>query len=78
MNWIERNLGSHVRLGPVTIYGSNAMHWATNVRTPWGFFCFRPTVYDMGCWWRWYVYLSADGTPCKPAMKWGFGPGLRN
>ena len=69
-------MNGHIRIGPIVIYGSNAMHWATNIHTPWGILCFRPTVYDMGRWWRWYIYLSIDGTPCNPSMRWGIGPGL--
>lgn len=79
MNWIERNLGGHIHIGPVTVYGSNAMHFATNIRTKrWGFICFRPPVYDMGKWWGWYFYISRDGTPCKPYCTYAIGPGLRD
>lgn len=79
MNWVERNLGGHISLGPITVYGSNAMHFAINIRTKrWGFICFRPPVYDMGRWWGWYVYISRDGTPCKPACTYARGPGLRD
>jgi hypothetical protein len=73
---IDRLFHGHINIGPITIYGRNAMHFATNVRTPWGWFCFRPTIRCFGQWWPWYVYLSTDGTPCKPNMRWGFGPGM--
>ena len=68
-NWLDKHFGEHYKLGPICLYGSNAMHFATNIKTPWGYLCFRPSVYHYGRWWRWYIYLSKDGTPCKPYCK---------
>ena len=84
MNWIERNMGGHIHLfgrpnepRGITLYGSNAMHFAVNIYTKrWGYLCFRPTVYDMGRWWRWYFYVSRDGTPQSATYR--VGPGLRD
>ena len=58
----------HFRVGPVIVYyGDNAMHWAINIRTRWGFLCAHPTV---RCW-PWYIYLSPDATPDR--ATWGIG-----
>jgi hypothetical protein len=79
--WQDRWFRGHVSLGPLTVYGANAMHWALNLRTRWGFLCFHPTTRTFGGLWRWYLYLSRDGTPCDRAggnLRWGFGPGMRD
>lgn len=70
--WIERKLHGHVSLGPVTIYGANAMHWAVNVRTRWGWVCWRLPLPYGGQWWPLYFYVSPNATPwaatfCVPA-----------
>ena len=73
---LERLLGGHLRIGPVTIFGFNAMHWATNIRTgTWGYICFRPTTWSFVSGWNgWYFYISPDATP---QMAWvAFGPGV--
>jgi hypothetical protein len=60
----ERYFGGHFNLGPFTIYGENAMHWAINIKTKrWGYICFRLPVRCFGCWWRLYFYCSPDATP---------------
>lgn len=66
---------SHLSIGPVVMYGCNAMHFAIEVHTRWGYFVARPTTWHFGRWWRWYAYLSPNGTPDK--RTWGVGPGLR-
>jgi hypothetical protein len=79
MNWIEgrldqfftRYLGGHCNLGPITFYGYNAMHWAINIRTSRGWFCFKPVSWAFGKWWDGYVYFSRDATPYS--ASWGFG-----
>lgn len=72
--WVHRKLSGHVRMGPVTVYGANAMHFAINVRTPLGHVCARPTT-GRGAW-RWYFYVSHNATP------WGawlaVGPGVES
>ena len=67
-NW----LGEHISIGPVTIYGANAMHWAVNVSTRWGYFCFRLPFFCFGQWWPLYCYLSPTATP-QDATWWGWG-----
>lgn len=59
----ERYFGGHVNIGPVTIFGENAMHWAINTRTPWGYVCFRLPVRCFSGWWPLYFYISPDATP---------------
>jgi hypothetical protein len=72
--WQDRWFTGHVRLGPLTVFGANAMHWALNLKTRWGYLCFHPTTRTYGERWPWYLYLSTDATPSP--RKWGVGPGL--
>lgn len=69
----DRIFTGHIRVGPVTVYGANAMHYAVNVRTERGFICARPTTGVDG-YWPWYLYVSPDGTPDR--AWWGIGPGF--
>ena len=62
--FLDRLFGGHIRVGPVVIYGRNAMHWAINIRTRrWGHICFRLPLRCFGCWWPLYFYVSPDATP---------------
>lgn len=66
---------SHLSIGPLCIFGNNAMHWAWQLCTRRGYLVARPsTPCRHGGWWRWYIYLSPDGTP--GGAKWAFGPGV--
>lgn len=68
----QRHFGGHVNLGPVTIYGENAMHWAINIKTKrWGYVCFRLPVRCFGCWWPLYWYCSPDATPQSATFLMG-------
>jgi hypothetical protein len=69
----DRIFTGHVRVGPVTIYGANAMHYAINVSTGAGYICARPTTGRRRSW-RWYLYTSPDATPTR--AWWGIGPGF--
>ncbi len=69
----DRIFTGHLRIGPVTIYGANAMHYAVNVRTGDGYICARPTTKQAGLR-RWYLYVSPDATPGR--AWWGTGPGF--
>ncbi len=71
---LYKYLSGHVSAGPVTIYGHNAMHWAVNVESRWGYICFHPTTRTFGGWWPWYFYVSRDATPTRATV--GFGPGF--
>lgn len=57
-------LKGHLRLGRVTIYGRNAMHWGVTIWTRrWGFVCFRLPFRCFGQWWPLYFYVSPNATP---------------
>lgn len=71
--WIDRHSGG-LYVYPVAISFANAMHWAVDVRTPWGFLCAHPTTSTFGKVWPWYAYFSPDATP--QSALWGFGPGF--
>jgi uncharacterized membrane protein YwaF len=75
MGFFERYFGGHVSLGPLVLYGFNAMHVAANLKTPWGYVCVHPTVRVFGEWWPWYIYVSDDATPCR--AKFLLGPGVK-
>ncbi len=61
---VERKLSGHLSIGPVTVYGANAMHWAVNVSTHrWGYVCFRLPLPCCGRWWPLYLYCSPNATP---------------
>ena len=56
--------GGHMNIGPITIFGENAMRWAVNIKTKrWGYVCFRLPFRCFGRWWPLYFYCSPDGTP---------------
>ena len=40
LSWQEKILGAHVDIGPITIYGENAAHWAVNINSKWGVYLF--------------------------------------
>lgn len=72
MRTIERFFGGHLSIGPLTIYGENAMHWAVNIRCQRGYLCFRLPLRCFGYWWPLYCYFSPDATP-HSATWWGWG-----
>lgn len=72
----QKYLGGHKHIGPVTIYGFNAMHVAVNVwsDTLGAYVCFHPTVRMNGRAWPWDFYVSRNATPWAAIVA--FGPGL--
>jgi hypothetical protein len=63
-NRVERQLRGHRSIGPVTMYGANAMHWAVNISTRrWGYVCFRLPLPCDETWWPLYFYCSPNATP---------------
>lgn len=68
-------LGGSIRIGPLVLYGWNAMHIAANL---WlgrrGWFCLHPPFQWFSTSWPWYCYISPDATPS--AATWGVGPGF--
>ena len=71
LSFAENFLGGHFEIGPITIYGENAMHWAINIETKWGYVCFRLPVRCFGKWWPLYFYISPNGTPSAATFKIG-------
>lgn len=64
MAFCENHLRGHKNIGPVTLYGENAMHWAINIRTKrFGYICFRLPFRCFGSWWPLYFYVSPNATP---------------
>ena len=69
--WLAKYLGGHITIGPVTIYGHNAMHWAVNIKTRrWGYVCFRLPLPSYG-WRPLYFYLSPNATPWAATFMLG-------
>jgi len=63
-NWWENFMGGHISIGPVTVFGSNAMYWVVVIRTKkWGFMHITlPALHRKGS--RGYCfYISPNGTP---------------
>jgi hypothetical protein len=61
--WQDRLFRGHVRYGPLTIYGANAMHWAVNLWFLGHYWCFHPPTRTFGGRWPAYFYISKDATP---------------
>lgn len=71
LSWWENFMGGHLSIGPITIFGANAMNWAVNIDTrKWGRICF--TLPTLSRWrtgsdgksrYYWYFYLSPNCTP---------------
>jgi hypothetical protein len=70
--FLDRWFGGHVTVGPVTVFGRNAMHFAVNIRTRDGWICFKPPTRCFGVWWPWYFYISPDATPQSATTLWGY------
>lgn len=69
--WQDRVFTGHVSIGPITIYGANAMHWQIDVRFRGAYWCFHPTTRTFGGRWPWAFYISSDATPCRATFKLG-------
>lgn len=72
----DRIFTGHITIGPVTIYGANAMHWHVDVLIGRHYWCFHPTTRTYGGRWPWKFYVSPDGTPTRAVF--GIGPGMRD
>ena len=79
LSWWENFMGGHISFLGITIFGANAMRWSVNIRTKWwGCICFTlpvlarfTTCRDGVKRWKWYFYLSPDGTPCASTFYRG-------
>lgn len=68
--FLGKRFSGHVSIGPITIYGANAMHFAVNIAVRGaGYVCFKPWTYCFDYWWRPYLYMSRDATPTN-AFGW--------
>ena len=72
LSFAENFLGGHVTIGPVTIFGENAMHWAVVIDMGKDYLSFRLPLRCDGRWWPLYCFRSPDGTPTQ-ATWWGWG-----
>lgn len=64
LSWWKNFMSGHLSIGPVTVYGANAMCWAVNIKTPYGYLCFTlPSIARKRAKMHHYIYLSPNGTP---------------
>lgn len=58
-------MGGHINIGPVTIFGENAMCWVVQIRTKkWGCISFTlPSISRSKRGWPYYIYFSPNSTP---------------
>lgn len=71
MNWIDKHLGGHWKLGPFCLYGQNAMHWAIEIKLARCYLCFRLPLRCFGQWWPLYLYISHNATPSSATLLLG-------
>ena len=71
LSFWENYFGGHISIGPLTLYGRNAMNWAGHISTRrWGYICFTlPAIARFRrdrngkLFYDWYIYLSPNATP---------------
>ena len=78
MNWFDKNMNGLCNMGPITIYGQNAMHWAVNIKIPKCYICFRLPLRCFGKWWPLYLYISENATPGSSTILFGNGQSIDN
>lgn len=68
----EAFFGGYISIGPITIFGANAMNWVVNIKSKkYGYVCFtlpflarwKKHRYSDSYVYTWYWYCSPDGTP---------------
>jgi hypothetical protein len=69
--WQDRLFRGHVNIGPITIFGANAMHWAVNIQFRGTYLCFHPRTRTHGAVWPAYFYISPNATPWAATFKLG-------
>lgn len=71
LSWTENFMGGYLRLGPITIWGANAMNWVVNIETnKFGVICFTLPVFSNLN--RMYFYFSPNGTPWASTYYIGY------
>lgn len=74
--YLDKYINGHIKIGRLTIYGRNAMHYAWNYTRKDGMVvCFRPPSRCFGMKLGYYFYISPDGTPgeaiyYRPRKHW--------
>lgn len=70
LSFWKNYFGGHISFFGVTIFGRNAMNWACNISTRWGYLCFTlPAIARFRrdrngkLFYDWYIYLSPNATP---------------
>jgi hypothetical protein len=78
IKFLDKHVGGHITFAlfglECTWYGHNAMHFAFNAKTRYGYICMQPPAWCDGIWWKPYLYLSPNATP--GAATFAIGPGL--
>lgn len=75
---LSKYLGGHISIGPVTIFGLNAMHWGVSIHTKrFGFICFRLPLPCYNQFPALYFYVSPNGTPWAATFIIGGGKGYK-
>ena len=65
-------LSGHIKIGKLTIYGRNAMHWGCTLYTKkYGYICWRLPFLCDGRWWPLYFYCSPNATPWAATFMLG-------
>lgn len=60
----QKFMSGSIRIGRLTIYGRNAMHWGVTFYTKkYGYICFRLPLPCFGKWYLLYFYCSPNATP---------------
>lgn len=65
LSWWVNFMGDFVHIGPLVIFGANAMHWSVQFSTKkWGYICFSlPSIDRIKGKNFWYFYISPNATP---------------
>lgn len=69
---LDKYLGGHITIGPITIYGLNAMHCAIEIWTKrYGYIVATPPLYWHGRWWPSHIFFSPNATPWAATFMLG-------
>lgn len=70
--FFEKHFGGHISVGPVTVFGLNAMHGAIEIKTErFGYITIFPPLYWSGHYQEPGIVVSPNGTPAKATFIWG-------
>ena len=74
LSFWDNFFGGHIDVFNICIYGENAMRWAVNIKTRFGYICFRLPFRCFGEWWPLYFYISPNATPRASTFYRGSNP----